>query len=60
MDKVFGRLDGLRGIADDTLVYGKSKAEHDQHIINVLDTARENNKRFNPDEFQFKVVKKIW
>ena len=40
MDNVFGNLDGLSGIADDTFVYGKSEAEHDQHIVNVLDTAR--------------------
>ena len=55
MDNVFGNLDGLSGIADDAFVYGKSEAEHDQHILNVLDTARENNIQFNPDTFQFKV-----
>ncbi|PFX17897.1 Retrovirus-related Pol polyprotein from transposon 17.6 [Stylophora pistillata] len=55
MDNVFGNLDGLSGIADDTFVYGKSEAEHNQHILNVLDTARENNIQFNPDKFQFKV-----
>ena len=55
MDNVFGNLDGLSGIADDTFVYGKNEVEHDQHILNVLDTARENNIRFNPDRFQFKV-----
>ena len=55
MDTVFGKLDGLSGIADDTFVYGKSEEEHDQHILNVLDTARDNNVRFNPDKFQFKV-----
>ena len=57
MDNVFGNLDGLSGIADDTFDYGKSEAEHDQHILNVLDTARENNIRFNPDNFQFKVLR---
>ena len=55
MDNVFGNLDGLSGIANDTFVYGKSEAEHDRHILNVLDTARENNIRFNPGKFQFKV-----
>ena len=43
MDTVFGQLDGLTGIADDTFVYGKSENDHDQHILNTLDTARENN-----------------
>ena len=56
MDMVFGRLDGLSGITDDTFVYGMGEAKHDQHILNVLDTARENNVRFNPDKFQFKVT----
>ena len=55
MDIVFGKLEGLSGIADDTFVYGIGEAEHDQRILNVLDTARENNVRFNPDKFQFKV-----
>ncbi|KAL9950229.1 hypothetical protein ACROYT_G042702 [Oculina patagonica] len=55
MDMVFGRLEGLSGIADDTFVYGTGEAHHDQHILTALDTARENNVRFNPDKFQFKV-----
>ena len=54
MDTVFGKSDGLSGIADDTFVYGKSEVEHDQHIFNVPDTARDNNVRFNPHKFQFK------
>ena len=55
MDTVFGKLDGRSGIADDPFIYGKSEQEHDQHILNVLDTAGDNNLRVNPDKFQFKV-----
>ena len=55
MDTVFRMLDGLSRIADDTVMHGKSEAEHDQHIINVLDTAKENNTRFNQNKCQFKV-----
>ena len=55
MDTAFGKLDGLSETADDTFVYGKSEQEHDQHILNVLDTARGNNVWFNPDKFQLKV-----
>ena len=29
--------------------------DHDQHILNTLDQARENNVKFKPDKFQFKV-----
>ena len=57
MDMVFGKLEGLSGIADDSFVYGIGEVEHDQRIVNVLDTVRENNVRFNPDKFQFKVKK---
>lgn len=49
MDTVFGKLDGRSGIADDPFIYGKSEQEHDQRILNVLDTAGDNNLRFNPD-----------
>ena len=55
MDLVFEELEGVTGIADDTFVSGVSEADHDQHIINVLVTARQNNVRLNPDRFQFKV-----
>jgi hypothetical protein len=55
MDMTFGKLDGLSGIADDTFIYGKNEAEHDQCIIDVLETAGKNNVRFNSDKFQFKV-----
>ena len=55
IDMVFNKLEGLSGTADDTFVYGIGEAEHDQCIVNVLDTARENNVRFNPDKFQFKI-----
>ena len=36
MVMVFGKLESLSGIADDTLVYGMGKAQHDQRISNVL------------------------
>lgn len=40
MDVVFGKLEGLSGIAYDTFVYGIAEAERDQRIISVLDTGR--------------------
>ena len=43
------------GIVDDTFIYGTSEASHGEHILNVLDTARKNN-RFSSEKFQFKVV----
>ena len=56
MDSVFGSLDGVTGIADDTFSYGTSEASHDELILSVLDTARKNNMRFNSEKCQFKVA----
>ncbi|KAK3735267.1 hypothetical protein QZH41_001046 [Actinostola sp. cb2023] len=56
MDYTFGGLKGVSGIADDTFIYGTGEDQHDQHILGVLDTARRNNVKFNPDKFQFKVA----
>eukprot|EP00794_Sanderia_malayensis_P013264 gene13264-14631_t len=55
MDSVFGNLNGVSGIAEDTFVFGKGESSHEDHIINVLDKARESNVKFNPEMFQFKV-----
>ena len=37
---------------------GKGETDHDQHILNTLDTARENIVKFNPDKFQLKIEEK--
>lgn len=55
MDAIFGNLEGLSGIADDTFIHRESEVAHDHHIINDLETARRNNVKFNPDKFQYKV-----
>ena len=52
---VFGSVDGVTGIADDTFTFGKSERDHDNHLINILETARKNSVKLNPDKFQFKV-----
>lgn len=36
----------------------KGETDHDQHILNTLDTARENIVKFNPDKFQLKIEEK--
>ena len=36
MDTVFGQLDGLTGIADDTFVYGKNENDHDHTYWTLL------------------------
>ena len=54
-------LGGVRGIADDLLVYGlgdtqeESEKQHDLNLIALLDRARERNLKLNPDKIQFKL-----
>ena len=55
MDSIFGNLPGVSGIADDTFVFGKGETPHDDHIIDVLEKAREHDVKFNPEKFQYKV-----
>ena len=43
MDYTFGKLKGVSGIADDTFIYGTGEIQHDQSIIDVLETARQND-----------------
>ena len=46
----------MTGIADDTFIFDTIETNHDDHILSVLNTARKNNIRFNPEKFQFKVA----
>ena len=55
-DRFQEKMDSVSGIVDDTFIYGTSEASHGEHILNVLDTARKNNIRFNSEKFQFKVA----
>ena len=41
---VFGKPEGLSGIADDTFVYGIGEIQHDPRILNVLDTKMKSDK----------------
>ena len=39
-------------------VCGKGETDHDQHILNKLDRARENIGKFNAEKFQLKIEEK--
>ena len=54
-DSLFGDIDGVEVIFDDIIIAGKSLEEHDQILETVLDRARVNGVKFNPDKFQHKV-----
>ena len=50
---VFGKSEGLSGIADDTFVYGIGEIQHDQRILNVLDT------KMKSDENKIKAIRNM-
>lgn len=47
MEETFGDIDGVGVIADDLVVSGKNKTDHDQNLRAVMQRAREKNIRFN-------------
>ena len=47
MDEILEGLDGVVGIADDVCVYGKTREEHDQRLINLMNRAVEKGLVFN-------------
>ena len=47
-------LEGVHGIADDTLTHGETEIQHDGRLLTLLETARMNNLSLNPDKIHFK------
>ena len=42
LDSVYIGLPGVTGIADDMIIFGKSKLEHDRNLLQFLETTRKN------------------
>ena len=55
LDAIFLSIPGVTGIADDTIIYGRSDLEHDKHLINFLEVCRKNTLTLNPDKMQFRL-----
>ena len=55
LDGIFLDIPGVRGIADDMVIYGRSDLEHDKHLINFLEVCRKNTLTLNPDNMQFRL-----
>ena len=55
LDAIFLDVPGVRGIADDMIIYGRSDLEHDKHLINFLEVCRKNTLTLNPDKMQFRL-----
>lgn len=49
----FGDIENVLIYFDDICVSGRTKKEHDEVLLKVLQRAREKNVRFNPNKFQF-------
>jgi hypothetical protein len=54
LDNVFRSLQGVTGIADDCLAYGKDICTHDIALLKLLSAARMNGVKFNPAKMQFR------
>ena len=55
IDEIFQNVQGVTGIADDMIIYGKSRDEHDVHFLNFLSIVRKNNLRLNASKLQFQL-----
>ena len=61
MQEALDGLEGIANIADDVLCYGlgetpeEAEAEHNRHLLSLLDHAKERNLKFNPTKIQFKL-----
>ena len=54
LDSVYIGLPGVTGIADDMIIFGKSKLEHDRNLLQFLKTTRKNGLVLNKSKLQFK------
>ena len=48
-------LEGVRNIADDIIVWGKSQKEHDEHLEALMKRLSDSNLTLNPGKCQFNV-----
>ena len=55
LDEVFQNVQGIIGIADDMIIYGRSQEEHDVHFLNFLSIMRKNNLQLNASKLQFQL-----
>ena len=54
LDEIYRGIPNVAGIADDIIITGSTKEEHDQAFLNMLNATRKNNVSLNSDKLQFK------
>ena len=56
MDQIFGPIEQCCGITDDLIIYGYILEDHDRVCFTVLDTAKQEGLKFNPDTCIFRCM----
>ena len=56
MDQIIECCEGVIGIADDIVVYGKDDAEHNRRLHNLMRVARKHGLIFNQDKCEVKAT----
>ena len=54
LDAIFIGMEGVTGIADDMVIAGRDKMEHDRNFLAFMEKCMENNLTLNLEKIQFK------
>ena len=54
LNAIFIGMEGVTGIADDMIIAGKDKMEHDRNFLAFMEKCMENNLTLNSEKIQFK------
>ena len=54
LDSALDGLNGVTGITDGTSVFGATEKEHDENMVNLMNSSRKKGIKFNKDKIQFK------
>lgn len=50
IDETYEGLNGVMAIVDDVLIFGKTKAEHDENLLAMLQRSRQRGVKLNPEK----------
>ena len=54
LDSIFIGMEGVTGIADDMVIVGRDKMEHDRNFLAFMEKCMSNNLTLNSEKIQFK------